>query len=309
MAALVAVPWVVWAVVRGLGLDLGHPVVAAVSFTPYAALTAPLPVLVALLLRRRVVAAVAAVAAVVLIASVAPRAFGGPDPDEDPRGPRLVVMTSNVFVGRADPAAVLALVRRHDVDVLSLQELTPAALERLDAAGARRLLPGRAVEPRPGAAGSGVLARQVVRRVDGPDADGAAQPEALLRVPGGRAVAIKAVHPYPPTSRRKVGDWEGELGRLPGTGGDRLRVLAGDFNATLDHRALRAVLDRGYVDAADATGDGLVPTWPDRGRRLKLTIDHVLADRRIAVERVTVHRVRGTDHRAVIATLRLPAAR
>ena len=40
------------------------------------------------------------------------------------------------------------------------------------------------------------------------------------------------------------------------------RILAGDFNATLDHPELRAVLDRGYVDAADAASGGLKPTWP-----------------------------------------------
>ena len=34
------------------------------------------------------------------------------------------------------------------------------------------------------------------------------------------------------------------------------RILAGDFNATFDHPEFRALLDRGYVDAADAAGAG-----------------------------------------------------
>ena len=34
-------------------------------------------------------------------------------------------------------------------------------------------------------------------------------------------------------------------------------VIAGDFNATLDHQALRAVLDRGWQDAAAEAGEGL----------------------------------------------------
>ncbi|MEJ7787976.1 MAG: hypothetical protein WKF96_24510, partial [Solirubrobacteraceae bacterium] len=39
-----------------------------------------------------------------------------------------------------------------------------------------------------------------------------------------------------------------------------LRLIAGDLNATLDHGALRDLLSDGYVDAADATGNGLLST-------------------------------------------------
>jgi endonuclease/exonuclease/phosphatase (EEP) superfamily protein YafD len=48
-------------------------------------------------------------------------------------------------------------------------------------------------------------------------------------------------------------------------------------------------------------------TWPARKLRAPpLTIDHVLVDRRVRVERVTVVRIPGSDHRAEIAELRLP---
>ena len=87
-----------------------------------------------------------------------------------------------------------------------------------------------------------------------------------------------------------------------------LRVLAGDFNATLDHDALRGLIARGYVDAADATGSGLKPTWPVGKRPPGITIDHVLVDRRIAVRSYGVHEVRGSDHRAIVAELRVPPA-
>ena len=65
------------------------------------------------------------------------------------------------------------------------------------------------------------------------------------------------------------------------------------------------------MDAADAAGQGLKPTWPappKQRRSLPLTIDHILVDRRVRVEQVTVVRVPRSDHRAVIAVLRLPAA-
>ena len=86
-----------------------------------------------------------------------------------------------------------------------------------------------------------------------------------------------------------------------------LRVLAGDFNATLDHAALRAVVRRGYADAAWRAGRALAWTWrPLRLPFPRLGLDHVLVDPRIAVRAVELVRVRGSDHRAVVADLVLP---
>jgi endonuclease/exonuclease/phosphatase (EEP) superfamily protein YafD len=86
-------------------------------------------------------------------------------------------------------------------------------------------------------------------------------------------------------------------------------VLAGDFNATLDHAALRAVLRRGWADAAQVTGRGLVWTWrPLRLPWPRLTIDHVLIDPRISVAGVQLARLPGSDHRALVVDLVLPAA-
>ena len=65
----------------------------------------------------------------------------------------------------------------------------------------------------------------------------------------------------------------------PATPDGRLRILAGDFNATLDHAELRRILDTGYQDAAAQVGAGLHGTWPrDRAFPPPVTIDHVLAD-------------------------------
>jgi endonuclease/exonuclease/phosphatase (EEP) superfamily protein YafD len=81
-------------------------------------------------------------------------------------------------------------------------------------------------------------------------------------------------------------------------------VLAGDFNATLDHAVLRDLLGTGYIDAAEFTGAGLIATWPV-GRHLPplVTIDHVLVDRRSAAVATSVQTIAGSDHRAVFADL------
>ncbi len=60
VAIAVILPWLAWAVVRVLGLDSGPLLVPAISFTPYVAATAWIPVVVALALRRAGVALVGA---------------------------------------------------------------------------------------------------------------------------------------------------------------------------------------------------------------------------------------------------------
>jgi endonuclease/exonuclease/phosphatase family metal-dependent hydrolase len=85
--------------------------------------------------------------------------------------------------------------------------------------------------------------------------------------------------------------------------------LAGDFNSTLDDAKLREVLDRGYRDAGDVTGNGLEPTFPTMGHRLLpavITIDHVLADRRIGIANYGVADLPDSDHRAIHSELVLP---
>lgn len=84
-------------------------------------------------------------------------------------------------------------------------------------------------------------------------------------------------------------------------------MLIGDFNATLDHSQLRELLDRGYRDAGDVAGKGLEPTWPNNGSLGPLiTIDHVLADRRLGIVKYGVGDLPGSDHRPVWAELALP---
>jgi endonuclease/exonuclease/phosphatase family metal-dependent hydrolase len=208
-------------------------------------------------------------------------------------------MTSNVWLGSADVEALLRAAREHDVDVLSVQELRPKTVLRLGRAGASEQFPGgQILEPDLGAAGVGLLSRLPM------DADG------VVTVRGAPPVRIKAVHPRPQVSRTAEPEWRAALAALPGSDsrGD-VQILAGDFNATLDHPEFRKLLDRGYLDAADSAGAGWRPTWPappSTGRALPLTIDHVLVDTRVRVEKVTVVDIPHSDHRAVIAVLRLP---
>ncbi|WP_020544390.1 endonuclease/exonuclease/phosphatase family protein [Nonomuraea coxensis] len=303
-------PFALWAAVRASGFEPDWPWVPVVAYTPYAAGAAALGGLLALALRRPVAGVVAFLALVVLGAAVLPRALpdGGPPPGGAAGGPALRVLAANLLVGRADTAELMGLVRRLRPDVLALQEFTPAAMERLEEAGVREALPYAVTRAREGVGGSAVYARHPLTAGPAIELGGFGQARAFLRHPGGARVEVVSVHPCAPKRYGRQPCWRGGLDALP-RGGGTLRVLAGDFNATLDHLPMRALLAAGYRDAADVMGHGLTATWPQEGSREWLpgvAIDHVLADRRMAVRDFAVLSLRRTDHRPVFAELALP---
>jgi endonuclease/exonuclease/phosphatase (EEP) superfamily protein YafD len=295
---------------RTFGLERGFPLQAVIAWTPFVVPAAVVACVLAALLRRWRALALAVAATVLLLVAVLPRAFGGGHEPAGADGPELRVLSANLKLGLADPEAVIDLVETNEIAVLSLQELTPEALARLEEAGLRELLPHSAGEPRESSHGGAILSRLPLRSLGGVEPEGYpfAMPRAGIEVPGAQEVQAVAVHPVPPTGSSAVETWEDGLSALPATGSPGpLTLLIGDFNATLDHREFREVLDRGYVDAGDAMGGGLQPTWPERLVRPGVTIDHVLADDRAAITGYEVHELPGSDHRAVSATLRLPS--
>ncbi|MEU7839438.1 endonuclease/exonuclease/phosphatase family protein [Micromonospora sp. NPDC049114] len=304
-------PTAAWAAVRLAGLDRG-PLVQALAFTPYVAAFSVLALGLTVALRRWWPAAVAALAAVALVGVVAPRALAAPQPAAT--GPTIRLLTANLLVGAADPGALVELVRQHRVDVLTVQEFTPEAQAGLDRVGLDRLLPYRQLNAQVGTPGSALYSRWPISDVgirNNRGGWGFTQAYGTLAVPGGPPVRVESAHPAAPSALDQVGAWRADLiAQPPATPGGGLRILAGDFNSTLDHGPLRALLRTGYVDAADATGTGLTGTWgPYDGDLIPpVTIDHVLVDRRIAANKVEVFGLGGSDHRPVLATLRLPAA-
>jgi endonuclease/exonuclease/phosphatase (EEP) superfamily protein YafD len=297
-----------WATARVIGVDRVRraetTAVPLLAFTPQVAAAAPWAALGLRLARRRGPAATAAVAAGALAAVVRARRIQWPQPGAT--GPMLRVLTMNLYFGRADAEVVVARVRQVRADVLFLQELSADAVTRLKQAGLDDLMPHTQLDLRGGSRGSGIYSRFPLS--EGPSLPPAhmAQPTALLELPNGDAVELICVHPVTPNlGRGGSGSWREELGVLPPPG-ELPRVLAGDFNATLDHAVFRGVLRLGYADAARQAGKGLTPTWGPPGRGAVLTLDHVLVDRRSAVLDYSVHVVPGTDHRAVFAEIQLP---
>ncbi|WP_327583440.1 endonuclease/exonuclease/phosphatase family protein [Nonomuraea sp. NBC_00507] len=306
MSWIAVVPFALWAAVRLSGLEPDWPWVPVVAYTPYATVAAVAGGLLAWALRRRAAGTVALVAVLGLVPAVLPRALSDGNPDA--KGPVLRVLAANLLVGQADTAELMELVGRLRPDVLALQEFTPAAMERLDEAGVRKVLPHAVTHPLPGVGGSAVYARHPLEAGKLIMEGGFGQARAWLKHPGGKRIEIVSVHPCAPKRHRRQPCWQAGLDALP-RGGDVLRVLAGDFNATLDHLPMRELLAAGYRDAADVMGKGFVATWPQNGPLVQspgVTIDHVLADSRMAVRAFEVLSLRRTDHRPVFAELRLP---
>ncbi|MFJ2028997.1 endonuclease/exonuclease/phosphatase family protein [Streptosporangium sp. NPDC087985] len=298
-------PFSAWAVARVAGLERGSPATQLMTGTPYVAAASLVPVLLAALSRTRAAAGVALVTTAALGFSVLPRAFGSA---EAASGTPLRVLTLNAFFGQADPEAVMDLVRRLNPDVLSTQELTPGLVEKLDAAGLRELMPHRLLAAEWSARGSGLYARYPLTPLEKLFRPiGHNMPAALINLPGVRPIEFVDVHTYAPLGDQ-VREWTAALEAFPSAVPDRIRILAGDFNASLDHAAMRRFLSRGYADSADRAGQGLTPTWPANKRVVPplITIDHVVVDRRVKVNEVSVHTVPGTDHRGLFADLRLP---
>jgi endonuclease/exonuclease/phosphatase (EEP) superfamily protein YafD len=225
----------------------------------------------------------------------------------------LRVLTLNAQKGRADPAAVVREIERHQVDVLIVQELTPGMMQRLADAGVDTRLPFCHLDLRPGPHGTGLWARWPLTPLPPVPGLVAAAPRARMEPVDGWPVTLTGVHLRAPVGRR-VRRWQRELAAirsaLAGTGGHQ--VVAGDFNATRDHRPFRDLLDAGFLDCADAAQRRPWPgfTWPTGGRIPPvMRLDHVLVSQAGAtVSAARVVRVPGTDHRGVLAAIELAPA-
>ncbi len=294
LGALTALRWVDW--------DGSLLVVALQSLRWVYAVLAVLVLLATVLVGHRwavlLAGALVAVHAVVAVPAFVPAAPVAPGTDD------LVVLSANLEFGQAEPLPVVEAVRRLDVDVLVLVEVTAAAEQGLSDAGLDELLPESVGETRDGPGGSLIRSRyRLVAQRDAPSTF--EQPSAVVQAPGGE-VLLRAAHPLAPLAART---WHAELGDLTRWAASARQtqdlpvVLAGDLNASEDHPAFRR-LTAVLTDAHRERGAGWVRTWP-RGASFVppfCQLDHVLVHGLAVVEAGTVV-LPGTDHAAVWSRL------
>ncbi|MFI9119385.1 endonuclease/exonuclease/phosphatase family protein [Streptomyces bikiniensis] len=305
-ALLLAVPAPVTAC-RLLDTDGITPVPQLLSFLPWLTVPAGLGLLLAAVARRRGLA----LTAVVVLAATAWSSLPYTTWTTVGHGlpvARVRVLAANVEFGQATDA-LIAAVRRERPDLVYVSECDRACGRALTTALAAELPHHASVEAE-GSEGSVLLSAHPLR-------DRRTIP-ATMGMPGatagiaGRSVRVQLAHPMPPLPGQ-VDVWKRELGRVRDFAALRTgpTLIAGDFNASQDHAAFRAVLKDGRLrDAAWAAGKSRAATWPMEGPLPPyVQIDHVLVSDEFSVDDVRFLDLDGTDHRAVLADLDLRGER
>lgn len=318
VAALLAALPVAWfSVFRAVPLEWPTPVVQALSFTPWLVLPSALAVLFAVFSRQVWIALATAALLAVQLFWLFPLDHGRHIPEDGTRLLGLKAMNINSEYGQADPAEIVRLVRDNGIGLLTIQEHSQALEDGLAKAGLAGLLPNRISDPTDDAAGSAVYSSHTLQATGRVPNTPFQMPTVRVTITTGHATAVldvTNVHTLPPVDVR-IAQWRHDLaavGRLASLPSNRL--LIGDFNASYDHVEFRRLVDGGpdgqkMVDVGIASGSRLLATWPMEGPALPgIVIDHVLTSPQISSSGYAVHRVPGTDHAAIMATLGVPAA-
>jgi len=223
-------------------------------------------------------------------------------------GDQYRLLLANVKIDTAQPAAIAALIRRTRPDVVVLVEAPEQLVTEVldsDLAGATLapVFPHRVQVDR-----QDPFALAVVSRfpVDGATVrySGGRPVAVVMSVDGGRSRLV-AAHAVAPVGSGREG-WEADIAMIASASAEERpvpTVIAGDFNATWNHRPFRRLLDRGFIDAAAARGRPLDTTWPRNFRFLPplLRIDHVLTSGGAEVVKIHSLDLAGSDHRALLA--------
>jgi endonuclease/exonuclease/phosphatase (EEP) superfamily protein YafD len=222
--------------------------------------------------------------------------------------PDLTVLTSNLRLGLGDAAEVTRIAERNHADVVVLEEVTPVAFAGLEPL--RERLPYLVGEPFDGARGTIVLSRYPLRDATALKVFNGAW---VMTVAAPEPFSLVAVHTSQPWAAPLL--WKSDHRSLLWNTTLATRrgpvVMAGDFNATLDHRPMRDLLALGLSDAAREANAGWQPTWPsDRNATHALpfglgamAIDHVLVSKEFSTISTRTFVVRNSDHRALLARL------
>lgn len=281
------------------------PLVQLVAYAHLVTIVYVTAAIVLVLARHRWAASVPGALALVHVAWLVPLlTSGGPN---GPRAGTLRVLTVNAHVGQADPAGIVALVRRERVDVLAVQEPRPGLAAVIDA----RLRASHPHRLRNGTferGGVGLWSRRALQETSVVGSADLRMPQATI-IAAGHPVRLTGVHTTPPVPSRIAG-WRDDLtvlaDRRPARG--ERAIMLGDFNATLDHRAFRSVLASGWRDGGDEAGSGLAGTWRNGGRLGPVVrLDHVLVAGALRVTATSVHDIERSDHRAVLAEVAILA--
>ncbi|PLS30114.1 endonuclease [Bifidobacterium margollesii] len=219
------------------------------------------------------------------------------------------VMTCNVYKGNADADQIVSLVKSEKVQVLALQETTKDFVARLEKAGLGEYLPYSQTAYADGVYGNGLWSSVPLAgpTKDEVNSSASQMPSGTVSIRGvAKPLRFVSVHTTAPVA----GYWSlwkrslDEISALRSNTGVNY-VFMGDFNSTYDHAPFRNILGDRFEDAARQEGRGFTFSWPaNRSWSPRLVaIDHIVIDRSLKSDGLTVHRISGSDHAALIDTL------
>ncbi len=229
----------------------------------------------------------------------------------------LTVLTANILRSVSEPDGLAETIAATDADIVVLQEVTEAVHDSLKA---NPLLSDyRYWSPADGAVtfqprGSVVVVLSKLRALSTERIDlgvaGAA--DVIFELPSGissdvRTFTVTGVHLNAPSRPRNVEPWREQLATLATKETGRPGIMAGDFNATEDHRPFRHLLNQGWSDVHDRKGCGFGLTFPVNGMLPVpvMRLDHVLVTDHFEVLGVELlEETNRSDHRPVLTHLR-----
>lgn len=304
LLALLALGALGAATLLALLAPLGWPFELFAHFRPQYAVAALLVTLVLAGQRRGVAAGIAALLVAWNALPVVQRASADAPPVSCD-GPAFTVATVNLQYSNLQRDRFLAWLAGHPADLIVVQELTSAwaqALAGSDAHSHRFLL------TREDPYGIGVLSRWPLESAGAIDlaGDGLPSVAGIVDVEG-RRIRLLGLHTHWPVLPEVARMRGAALGRAAGIArdSDLPVILLGDLNLTPDSPEFTRLLDEsGLRDVV--SGRRWRPTWQAGFWPLALRIDHVLVSPQLCVESVEVGPSIGSDHRPVIARLRLP---
>ena len=245
---------------------------------------------------------------------------------DDAAAASITVLSWNTLGDEPGAAAIAELAMAEEADVLTLPETTEATgvliAEAMRAAGRPMWVHTVSFDLISKARSTTLLISPDLGDYTVTSAEGSGPPgntnvlPTVIAAPvDGEGPTIIAVHAVAPI-QWEMSNWRSDLDWLAaqctgGTAGGDGVIMAGDFNATVDHFAGRATSDGAVLgdcrDAALSAGSGAVGTWPAWAPSLLGTpIDHVLATPNWQVESMHVigtEDTAGSDHRPIAATL------
>lgn len=289
---------------------IGWPYPVLNALTPLLYLPAYAAGAVGFALRRgRLMLAATALIAIHL-AWVVPEVWPGHPAAAAAAAPRFRLLTANLRYDNANAGELGGQLAASRPDVVVLEELSPLTYGALLDGGALAGYRYRAVQVEQGAFGVGVFSRFPLSGVDLRWVTGLPSLRVTVGLTGGAPFTLFAVHTLSPTSAAYTRRWRVQLAdlRRQVLAVDGPVLLAGDFNATEDHRPLRRLISAGLRDAHDAAGAGWAPTWNATTGPIPpiIRIDHVLVSKAFTVTGYRTGTRDGSDHLPIIVDLAGP---